>query len=452
MHRKRLASPGLTAILVLVAAALAASAIAAATASSASKGKVVVKVMTIGYPDKDSTDPVTGAKVPGIGHLEDAFEKANPSIDLKIINIPWGSGSTSYSAKTDAMIKAGDACLYEMPDVQTYGRKGLVVDLSSLIKSDKHFKNVWGTQLQINRSWGPNNPNSLFYLPDNTGIRVINWDAQLFKDYGVAPLSLHPTLKEIAAKAKKMTGTDPKTGEQTYGYWYQGKYAVWQFMAIGDALGATWGHVNKDGSLTIKWNTPKYVQALKWFVTMSKYAPKGALASDSMPDGFLTDQNSVAIIPEGEQGYFIAPLIAKPELRSRFRTSFNLRGPNGHGGLNSVSPLAMATNCDNKAAAWTALKWLAGSPQAEKYYFEAGGRVPVTTNSAKLVPGLSQLPDAKVIVGQPQQADAPYPWASDDPRWALQTALEGALAGTLTPQQALNQAQKKTDTWLRQQK
>jgi ABC-type glycerol-3-phosphate transport system substrate-binding protein len=445
MHRKRIV--GVAAVVILAATAAAAS-----IASSATHAKTVVKVMTIGYPDKDSTDAVTGAKVPGIGQLEQAFEKANPSIDLQIINIPWGSGSTSYSTKTDAMIQAGDACLYEMPNVQTYGRKGLVVDLSSFIKNDKQFKNVWGTQLDFNRSWGPNNPKSLFYIPNNTGIRVINWDAKIFKDYGVAPLSTHPTLKEIETKAKKLTGTDPVTGKQTYGYWYQGKYAVWQFMAIGDAMGATWGHVNKNGTLTIKWNTPTYVKALTWFVAMSKYAPKGALASDSMPDGFLTDQNTVGIIPEGEQGYFIAPLIAKPELRSRFRTSYNLRGPNGHGGLNSVSPLAMATNCGNKDAAWTTLKWLAGSPQAEKYYFQAAGRVPVTTNSAKLVPGLAQLPDAKVIVGQAQQADAPYPWASDDPRWALQTALEGALAGTLTPAQALNQAQKKTDAWLKQQK
>jgi ABC-type glycerol-3-phosphate transport system substrate-binding protein len=223
-------------------------------------------------------------------------------------------------------------------------------------------------------------------------------------------------------------------------------------MAIGDAMGASWGHVNNDGSLTIKWNTPQYLKAMKWFVMMSKYAPKGALASDTMPDGFLTDQNVVAIIPEGEQGYFIAPLIAHPDLRSRFRTSFNLTGPNGRGGVNTVSPLAMASSCDNKPAAWTALKWLAGSPAAERYYFQAAGRVPVTVGSAKLVPGLAALPDAKVIVGQPQQADPVYPWAAQDPRWAMQSALEGALAGTLTPEQALAQAQKKTNQWLAQQK
>lgn len=445
MHRKRT-----VATVVIASCVLAATAVSAALGSQ--RDTTTVKVMMIGYPDKDSTDPVTGVKSPGIGQLQAEFEKANPSIDLQIINIPWGSGATSYSAKTDAMPAAGDACLYEMPGAQVYGRQGKLVDLTTLIKKDKTFKNVWGAQLDTNRSWGPTNPNSLFYIPDNTGVRVINWDAQIFKDYHVKPLSLHPTLKEIATKAKQLTGKDPVTGQQTYGYWYQGKYAVWQFMAIGDAMGATWGHVDKKtGKLFIKWNTPKYLKAMEWFVSMSKYAPAGALASDSMPDGFLTNQNVVGIIPEGEQGYFIAPLVANPALRTRFRTSFNLRGPNGHGGLNTVSPLAMAKNCNNKAAAWTALKWLAGSRESQIYYFQASGRVPVTVGSWRRIPGLAALPDAKVIVGSPQQADPVYPWAAQDPRWAMQSALEAALAGTLTPQQALQQAQEKTDEWLRQQ-
>lgn len=446
MHRKRT-----IALVVVAICALAATAVSAAQPNK--RAATTVKVMMIGYPDKDTTDPVTGVKSPGIGTLEAAFERANPSIDLQIINIPWGSGATSYSAKTDAMLAAGDACLYEMPGAQNYGRQGKLVDLTTLIKKDKSFKNVWGTQLETNRSWGPKNPNSLFYIPNNTGVRVINWDAEIFKHYKVKPLSIHPTLAEIETKAKQLTGKDPVTGQQTYGYWYQGKYAVWQFMAIGDAFGASWGYVNKkNGKLVINWNTPKYLKAMQWFVKMSKYAPSGALASDSMPDGFLTNQNVVGIIPEGEQGYFIAPLVANPALRTRFRTSYNLRGPNGHGGLNTSSPLAMAANCDNKAAAWTALKWLAGSRESQIYYFQAAGRVPVTVGSWRRIPGLAALPDANVIVGSPQQADPVYPWAAQDPRWAMQSALEGALAGTLTPQEALKQAQDKTDEWLKQQK
>lgn len=408
-----------------------------------------IKVLTIGYPDEDSLDPVTGASIPGIGHLKEAYAAANPDTPIEIINIPWGTGATGYAPKTEAMMKSGEACLYEMPGYAGYGRRGELVDLSKLV-AEADFKNVWGRQLEP-RFWGPDNPKSLFYIPDGTGLRVFNWDAKLFKDWGVEPLSKQPTLAEIEEKAIKMTGKNPVTGEQNYGYWYQGKYAVWQFLAIAHSMGANWGGVDDKGVLTVNWDTPEYLAALKWFVKMAAYAPTGALGGDGMPQGFMTDQNVVAIIPEGEQGYFIAPLVATPELRDRFRTSYNLKGADGLGGLNSVSPLVMAANCQDKAGAWTAMKWLAGSPIASKYFFDAAGRLPVTENGGEAVPALAALPDGDVILGQPLTAEAPYPWAGEQPRWALQTALEAALAGTTSPEDALKQAQAETADWLAQQ-
>src|SRR5919109_5581955 len=52
-----------------------------------------VKVLLIGKPDEDSIDPVSGANIPGVQQLEAMFEEAYPSIDMQIINIPWGSGA-----------------------------------------------------------------------------------------------------------------------------------------------------------------------------------------------------------------------------------------------------------------------------------------------------------------------------------------------------------------------
>lgn len=411
----------------------------------------VVKVLMIGYPDKDSLDPATGNKVPGIQRLEKDFNADHPEIKLDIVNIPWGTGSTGYAPKTEAMMKAKEACLYEMPAAQDYGRRGQLVNLDTLIDKDKSFKNIWGTQLDDARSWGPDNPKSLWYIPNNTGERVIHWDAQLFKDYGVEPLSQTPTLDEIATKAAKLTGTDPVTGEKTYGYWYQGKYAVWQFMAIGHALGANWGKVNDDGSLTVTWDSPQYLEALKWFVKMAKYAPKGALAAEGMPQGFPTNKNVVAIMPEGEPGYFLLPLIASKDVQQRIRTSYNLVGPDGRGGLASNSPLAMAASCKTKDAAWKVLKWLAGSPESQQYYFESIGRLPVVANAEKAVPKVAALPDGEVILKQPSKAEAVYPWAAEQPRWAMQSALEAVLAGKITPEAALKRAQKETDDWLAKQ-
>jgi len=435
--------------LLLATATLLAGAVP--LSSTLAADKTPVTILTVGYPDEDTTDAVSGATAPGIKHLVDAFAAANPDIDLQVTNIPWGSGATGYAPKTEAMMKASQACLYEMPGAAGFARRGMLVNLKSLMAADKDFKNVWGKQLDTLRIWGPDDPHGLYYVPNNTGERVIHWDSKLFADYGVEPLSKNPTLDEIEAKAKKLTGTDPVTGKKTYGYYYQGKYAVWQFLAIAHSMGANWGSVDDKGKMTINWNTPEYLKALQWFVAMAKYAPEGALASDGMPQGFLSDDNVVAIIPEGEQGYFIQPLLADPKLQQRFRSSFNLRGADGLGGVNTVSPLAMASSCPNKDAAWKALKWLAGSAEAERYYFDSNGRIPVSDTGAQAVPQLAAFPDGDVVLTQPRYAEAPYPWAADQPRWAMQSALEAALAGTASPADALAKAQKETTDWLAQQ-
>ncbi len=436
-------------LLLLSTTALAASALGTVVPAVAAD-KTVVTFLTIGYPDKDTTDAVTGAVSPGIDKLQAAFEAANPDIDLVITNIPWGDGATGYTPKTEAMVQANQSCLYEMPGAASFAKRGLLQNLDELIAGDKDFKNVWGKQLDTDKVWGPD-AQHLYYIPDNTGERVFNWDSTIFADYGVAPLSKNPTLDEIATKAKAMTGTDPKTGKQTYGYWYQGKYTVWQFLSIAHSMGANWGSIDGKGKMTVNWNTPTYVKALQWLVDMSKYAPAGALASDAMPDGFLSDDNVVGIIPEGEQGYFIQPLIANPDLQARFRSSFNLRGPDGLGGVATITPIAMAASCPDKDAAWTALTWLAGAPEAEAYYFQASGRLPSADTGAQAVPALSKFPDADVVLTQPQFAEAPYPWAADQPRFSLQNAIEAAISGTATPADALVQAQKEVDDWLAKQ-
>jgi ABC-type glycerol-3-phosphate transport system substrate-binding protein len=270
----------------------------------------------------------------------------------------------------------------------------------------------------------------------------------LFEQWGVEPLSLHPTLEEIEEKAAAMTGINPVTGEQNYGYWYQGKYLNWQFQAIAHALGANWGQVNADGSWTINWNTPEYLAGAEWLLKMSQYAPPGALAADVMPEGFLSDQNVVAIIPEGETGYYLSPFVAQPELQERFRTVYNVVGPDGKGGLFIADPLAMAASCPNKPAAWEVMKWLAGSPESQKYNFDAGGNLPVIEGAENVIPALGSLKDAEPILYQNGFAERRYPWASSEPRFALQAALEAMLAGTLSPQAALEQAQAETDAWL----
>ena len=124
--------------------------------------------------------------------------------------------------------------------------------------------------------------------------------------------------------------------------------------------------------------------------------------------------------------------------------------PAGSGTPEQGAPI-YAASCQNKDAAWTALKWLAGAPEAEAYYFQAEGRLPAASTGAEAVPAIAKFPDADVVLTQPQFAEAPYPWAADQPRFSLQNAIEAAIAGTATPADALAQAQKETEDWLAKQ-
>ncbi len=110
----------------------------------------------------------------------------------------------------------------------------------------------------------------------------------------------------------------------------------------------------------------------------------------------------------------------------------------------------MAASCPNKLAAWEVLKFLTSDPDVEKYYFEGGDLVTIKGGEA-LMQDLQKLPDAEIIATEPAFTEARYPWAASDPRWSLQSALQEALAGTLTPEEALAKAQAETDAWLAQQ-
>ena len=119
MHRKRRILLGLVAISIL-----AVTTVAVSSAKTSGSGQTVVKVMTIGYPDQNTKDAVTGATVPGIGQLQSAFDKANRRSAADHQH-PVGFGRAGAThPKTTAMVSGVTRACTEMPDAQTYGREG----------------------------------------------------------------------------------------------------------------------------------------------------------------------------------------------------------------------------------------------------------------------------------------------------------------------------------------
>ena len=94
-----------------------------------------VKVLMIGYPDKDSTDPVTGAPVPGIGQLKAAFEKANPDIKVKVTQTSWGDYWTTLSTGFVSGT-APDVFVNHLSRYPEFVANELLVDIAPMIKKD----------------------------------------------------------------------------------------------------------------------------------------------------------------------------------------------------------------------------------------------------------------------------------------------------------------------------
>jgi multiple sugar transport system substrate-binding protein len=212
-------APRRAATLAIVATAIVAGgAVAQSPAATQDLGSATgdVTALMIGWPDSDGIDATTGKPTVGIQHLKELFEAKHPEINLNIINIPWGEGSTGYGPKTESMVQANEACVYHMPGQYDYAKQGVLQDLDVLIAQDKTFEDVWeGNLLENSKAWTPDNPHATTFLPAYTGVRVIHWDSKLFDDWGVEPLSAQPTVEEIATKAAAMTGINPRPVSRT---------------------------------------------------------------------------------------------------------------------------------------------------------------------------------------------------------------------------------------------
>src|SRR3569833_2544988 len=113
----------LPSLLLMTTTALVATTLAMAM-PAISADKTQVTVLTIGYPDKDTTDAATGAVSPGIDKLEAAFEAAIPCLAAPSTTLPTAPPATRYPPNTQATLNPNPSPLNEIPLPATYPPRG----------------------------------------------------------------------------------------------------------------------------------------------------------------------------------------------------------------------------------------------------------------------------------------------------------------------------------------
>lgn len=405
-----------------------------------------IKVQLIGdFTKETSTDPITGESVKGVEVLKEEFEKEHPGATVEFVIMPW----EGYTEKTQAMITSGEADVYQMPGLADFAPQGVIEPLQPYIDKDAEFKLDKFIENQV-EGWkvlGQDDDELQIYgLPFLGDARFIAYDKKLFDDWGVDYLSDHPTMEEVAEKAKQMTGKNPVTGEQNYGIWFRGDWSsAFTLIDLAEGQNGSWGEGFAWEEVKFNFHSPEMLNGLNWLLDMQKYAPKG-LVSNQGQEKWLSKDNNIAIMLNQGPGDIVKPAYAQG-LGDRIAIAQEFKNDEGKGGLFAGSPLAIAKSSKQKDLAWEWIKFMT-SDFTQKYLFEEVGVVPAVKSATEWDSVKEQPLMLPVFEALSTPTTPRYPWASSQPRFILTSEIEATLTGKRTAEEALEKAQKESTEWV----
>lgn len=325
------------------------------SSSSSSDEKTVLKVQWVGDFSMDSTtDATTGVKTEGLSVLEEEFERLNPDIDLQYVIMGWDD----YQKKTQTMIEANEADLFQAPGIAALAALDLLEPLQSYIDESGFDTSVYfDNQIEGWMAMSSTDTELEIYgLPIIADTRVIMYDKQLFDDFGVEYLSANPTIEEIVEKAEQLTGINPVTGEQVYGITWKGADAADTVVNIAESFGATWGSGFRDAELETNFNSDEIIEAVEILADLTAYSHAGVM-SDQGNEAWGTESNNIAI------NLRCGPDVSNFKelgVYDRIGVSYLfINEEEGMGGLFAGSPLVMSANSEVKDEAWTYMEFTA---------------------------------------------------------------------------------------------
>lgn len=183
--------------------------------------------------EEDTTDLVTGVATPGYHVVIERWAELYPNVTLEIEGIGWDSWQTAITT----------ACLSGEIDVIVHGATmtDLTLDLTSYIEAEPEYREqISATASRITTE----NPGAykVSGISYNISPMLVWLDTEIFEHYGVELPTADWTFEDLKNIAAQLTGTDPVTGEQTYGLLMNemGANNLWMnYVLCANALGAT---------------------------------------------------------------------------------------------------------------------------------------------------------------------------------------------------------------------
>ena len=415
------------------------------TAASDSGEKIVIRVVGPMENENDTTNPVTKQTVRGYYVIKELYEAEHPNVELQLTGIPWDS----WQAKLTTVAAANQV------DVVVHGASivDIVEDLTPYAEKDGDFLDGLLLKYSYRRADKSNYTKLVpTGIPITAAATSIMYDKKIFDDYGLDYPDETWTWEDVLDAAKKMTGTDPVTGEQTYGYYIDGASSDWVGRSM---IGYYFSkdtkvieYADKQMDTKVNYTSPEALKGFEFVNELAKTCPKGFLEGRGA-ENFGTENNNIAM-------WYSQNLVSNYQkteslgLTDRYGYAYSPVLENGREGWANFTGdwnMAIAKNAQNKEACWEFIKWMATNQDIADWCWE-GGKIPnnkeaIERLSAENIPfadvffnTLAATPDNFTIFAS--EYDDAYLGSSNAFK---ANGLSAMFAGDLTPEEAAENIQ-----------
>lgn len=360
-----------------------------------------------------------------------AFQAANPNIEVKVETAPFDQ----YFTKLQTLIAGGTA-----PDVfelnyenfVSYASKGVLADLSSLATPevvDRYYPRAYQAFSLDGKQYG---------LPESFSNVVLFYNKDLFDAAGVDYPAPEWTWADELAAAEKLTNADA-------GVW--GEYSPVQFWEFYKTVAQNGCSVLSADRTQVTINEPGCVEALTWMIDkINKYhiSPTDAEMA-GVSDGDLFKQGKLAMLRTGI--WMFSSFADAP-----FNWDIALEPGNTQKAHHFFSNgVAVSATTPNAEAAQKWVEFLTSSPDAAKIRVAASWELPALTDQTLFDAWLAIEPPASrevVFEALDSLVTPPVIEKQSQMQDAVNLLLEQAKAGSITPQEALDQAKTQIEALL----
>lgn len=380
------------------------------------------------------------------GYVAD-FEAENPSITVK----PVYAGSYSDTmVKTQTSIQGGespDVAVLDGSEIHTLLDMNAIVPIDELLAKDggedyinDFYAGFLGNSVKQSKLWN---------IPFQRSTQVMFYNKDAFKAAGLDPEQPPKTWEEVIEYGKKLTIKDDDGMVSQWGFQMPstaGPPISWIFQGLAyQNMAAGVDYHSEDGK-AVYFNTPENVEALQYWVDLvyeHKIMPEGILNWKTVPANFL--EGKVAMFSHTTGNLTSIKENAGFEYGVAFLPGSKQYGtPLGGGNLFVFKDIPE----ENKEAAWKFIRFITQPEYVADWSIKTG--YIATRKSAydteEMKKYVEENPGALVARDQMEFARPHLSVHSNQNILAIiGNALQAAVIGDMTPQEALDLAQKESD-------